>query len=157
MHGDLTRKDAQASGPAFVPGVPNPVTEQVGQVVFVLMLALLILAAVNAILIAWSTSLDALRFTGLTRALGATPRQVTAGLSAAQLLPAAGAALLGVPLGLLIYDVARTAGGASGAASTPYGELPAIIPGTLLAVALLTALPIRVVCRRPVAEVLRAD
>lgn len=157
MRGDVTRKNARASGPAFVPDVPNPVTEQVGQVVFVLMLALLILAAVNAVLIAWSTSLDALRFTGLIRALGATPRQVTAGLSAAQLFPAAGAALLGIPLGLLFYDVARTAGGASGTASTPYAELPAVVPGTLLVVALLTALPIRVACRRPVAEVLRAD
>jgi putative ABC transport system permease protein len=157
MHGDLTRKDARASGPAFVPGVRNPVTEQVGQVVFVLMLALLILAAVNAVLIAWSTSLDALRFTGLARALGATPRQVTAGLSAAQLLPAAGAGILGIPLGLLVYQVARTAGGASGPASPPYGELPAIIPGTLVVVALLTALPIRAGCRRPVAEVLTAD
>jgi putative ABC transport system permease protein len=157
MHGDLTRKDAQASGPAFVPGVANPVTAQIGQVVFVLTLALLVLAAVNAVLIAWSTSLDALRFTGLARALGATPRQVTAGLSAAQLLPAAGAGILGIPLGLLVYAVARTAGGASGAASTPYGELPAVVPGTLVVVALLTALPIRAACRRPVAEVLRAD
>lgn len=140
-----------------MPGVANPVTVQVGQVVFVLTLALLVLAAVNAVLIAWSTSLDALRFTGLARALGATPRQVTAGLSAAQLLPAAGAGILGIPMGLPVYAAARTVGGASGAASTPYGELLAVVPGTLVIVALLTALPIRAACRRPVAEILGAD
>lgn len=157
MHGDLARKDARATGIDFVPGARNPVTEQVGQVVVVLMLALLVLAAVNAVLIAWATSLDTLRFAGLARALGATPRQVTAGLSAAQLFPAIGAAILGLPLGLLVYGAARTAGGAAGTALIPYGRLVAVIPGTLAVVALLTALPIRAGCRRPVAEVLRSD
>jgi putative ABC transport system permease protein len=157
MHGDLTRKDAQATGLDFVPGAPNPVTEQVGQVVFALTVALLALAAVNAVLIASAASLDALRVTSLARALGATPRQVTAGLSAAQLLPAAGAALLGIPLGLLVYAAARTASGAPGGVSVPYGPLVLVFPGTLAAVALLTTLPIRAGCRRPVTDALRAD
>ena len=97
MHGDIARKDARTAGLDFVPGAPNPVTEQVGQVMFVLMLALLVLAAVNAVVIAWAASVDALRSTGLARALGATPWQVTAGLSAAQLFPATGAALAASP------------------------------------------------------------
>ncbi|GAB2823580.1 hypothetical protein GCM10027176_30040 [Actinoallomurus bryophytorum] len=156
MHGDLARKDARTAGLDFVPGARNPVTEQVGQVVFVLMLALLVLAAVNAVVIAWAASVDALRSTGLARALGATPWQVTAGLSAAQLFPAAGAAITGIPLGLLVYAVARTAGGAPGGAAIPYGWLPAVVPGTLLVVAALTALPVRAGCRRPVAEAIGA-
>ncbi|MFB9839021.1 FtsX-like permease family protein, partial [Actinoallomurus acaciae] len=113
--------------------------------------------AVNAVLIAWATSLDTQRFTGLARALGATPRQVTAGLSAAQLLPALGASLLGIPLGLAIYYAARTAAGAAGSILIPYARLPLVVPGTLLVVAALTALPIRMVCRRPVARVLAAE
>ncbi|GAA4486991.1 hypothetical protein GCM10023191_014190 [Actinoallomurus oryzae] len=157
LHGDIARKDARLAGPGFVPGADNPVTEQVGQVVLALTLALLALAAVNAVLIAWATSLDAQRFAGLARTLGATPRQVTFGLSAAQLLPAFGASLLGIPLGLAIYYAARTAGGAAGSILIPYARLPLVVPGALLVVAALTAVPIRVVCRRPIARVLAAE
>lgn len=157
LHGDIARKDAQATGIMFVPGAPNPVTEQVNRVVIVLTCALLALAAVNAVLIAWATSLDSRRPTALARALGATPGQVAAGLSAAQLLPALPAGALAIPLGLAVYVGARAAGGASGGGAIPYAWLPAVIPGTLLAVALLTAVPIRVAGRRPVAEILRAE
>ncbi len=154
LHGDTARKDAQATGADFVPGAGNPVTEQVGHAVTVIMVALLALAAVNAILIAWAASLDSLRSTALARALGATPWQVTAGLSAAQLVPAASASVLGIPLGLLVYDAARIAGGAQGTPAVPYAWLPAVVPATLIAIALLTAVPIRVAGRRPVAQVL---
>jgi putative ABC transport system permease protein len=157
MHGDVARKDTRATGIEFVPGAANPVTEQLDQVVLVLMVALLVLAAVNALLIAWAAALDALRSTALARALGATPWQVTAGLSAAQLFPAAAAAVLGIPLGVLVYDAARAAGGASGRGSILYGWLPAVVSGTLAVVALLTAVPIRAAGRRPVAQVLGAD
>ncbi|WP_433174327.1 FtsX-like permease family protein [Actinoallomurus sp. CA-150999] len=157
MHGDIARKDARTTGIMFVPGVPNPVTEQVDQVVLALTVALLALAAVNAVLIAWATSLDSRRPTALARALGATPGQVTAGLSAAQLLPAAVAGTFGIPLGLAVYVAARMAGGASGGGAIPYAWLPAVIPGTIVVVALLTALPVRMAGRRPVAEVLRTE
>lgn len=48
---------------------------------------LLSLAAVNAIFITWATVLDNRHSSALTRALGATPRQVSAALAAAQVLP----------------------------------------------------------------------
>jgi putative ABC transport system permease protein len=140
-----------------VPGAGNPVTRQVNQAVMVMTLALLVLAAVNAVLIAWAASIDARQPSALARALGATPRQVTAGLSAAQLFPAALAGVLGIPLGLVVYAGARAAAGAPGGYAIPYASLPAVIPGTLLVVALLTALPARMAGRRPVAEVLRAE
>lgn len=157
LHGDIARKDAGATGPAFVPGAGNPVTEQVDHIVVVLMLALVLLASVNAVLVAWAGALDTLRATALARALGATPRQVAAGLSAAQLLPAAVAGTLGIPLGLLIHRVARALGGAPGAGAVPYLWTAAVVPGTLLAVLVLTAVPVRAGARRPVAEVLRAE
>ena len=53
-------------------------------------------AAVNAIFITWATALDARHASALARALGATAREVGAGLSAAQVLPALAGAILGV-------------------------------------------------------------
>ncbi|GAA4607723.1 hypothetical protein GCM10023195_29640 [Actinoallomurus liliacearum] len=157
LHGDIARKDARTTGLMFVPGAENPVTRQVNQVVITMTLALLVLAAVNAVLIAWAGSIDARRPSALARALGATPRQVTAGLSAAQLFPAALAGALGIPLGLVVYAGARAAAGAPGGEAIPYAWLPAVIPGTIAAVALITALPARLAGRRPVAEALRAE
>jgi putative ABC transport system permease protein len=57
-------------------------------------------AAINVIFITWSSVHDAMVSSALARALGATPRQVTAGLVAAQVLPAFAGAVLGIPLGI---------------------------------------------------------
>jgi putative ABC transport system permease protein len=127
---------------------------RVSHLVFLLSAILGILAAVNAIFTTWATVIDAQRPTALSRALGATPRQVTAGLAAAQLIPGLIAAALGVPAGLLLYQVA---GGHLHEGSPPILWLAAVVPGTLIAVALLTALPARIGSRRPVAEVLRSE
>ncbi|GAA1797032.1 ABC transporter permease [Actinomadura chokoriensis] len=154
LHRDVARKDAGAAGPDFVPGAGNPVTERVSEIVLVLSLALLLLAAVNAVLTAWTTSLDTARPAALTRALGATPRQVAAGLCAAQLLPAAAAALAGVPLGLLVHAAALAAAGGHGGAGVPALWLAAVVPATLAAVAVLTAVPVRRAATRPVARAL---
>lgn len=154
LHRDVARKDAGAAGPDFVPGAGNPVTERVGQIVLVLSLALLLLAAVNAILTAWATSLDTARPAALARAFGATPGQVTAGLSAAQLIPAAVAAVAGVPLGLLVHAAALAIAGGHGAGGVPVLWFAAVVPGTLAAVAVLTAVPVRRAATRPVARVL---
>ncbi|MBG6089208.1 FtsX-like permease family protein [Actinomadura viridis] len=154
MGRDIERKDAVVLGPDFVPGAGNPVTERLSQIVLVLALAMLALAAVNAVLTAWTTSLDNLRTAALTRALGATPRQVTTGLASAQLLPAAFAALGGVPLGLLVYAAARAAGGSPGQAEVPVLWLAATVPATLAVVGLLTAVPVRYGATRPVTEAL---
>lgn len=154
LHRDVARKDAGAAGPDFVPGAGNPVTERVSEIVLVLSLALLLLAAVNAILTAWTTSLDTARPAALTRALGATPRQVAAGLCAAQVLPAAAAALAGVPLGLLVHAAALAAAGGHGGGGVPALWLAAVVPATLAAVAVLTAVPVLRAATRPVARAL---
>ncbi|MFC7570714.1 FtsX-like permease family protein [Actinomadura namibiensis] len=154
LNRDVARKDAGAVGPDFVPGAGNPVTERVSQVVLALCVALLLLAAVNAILTAWATALDSTRTAALTRALGATPRQVTSGLAAAQLLPATAAALAGVPLGLLVHTAALALGGDREGAGVPVPWLLAVVPATLLVVAALTATPIRRGADRPISEVL---
>jgi putative ABC transport system permease protein len=128
--------------------------ERVSHLVFLLTAILVVLASVNAIFTTWASVIDAQRPNALARALGATPGQVSAGLTGAQLLPGVAAACLGIPAGLALYAVA---GGHVADAAPPLAWLLAVVPGTLLVVALLTAIPARIGARRPVAEVLRSD
>jgi putative ABC transport system permease protein len=90
----------------------------------------------------------------LARALGASPRQVSAGISAAQVIPALPGALLGVPLGIGLFAAANHAGIVT---VPPASWLAAAVLGTLLAVAVLVNIPARIGARRPVSEILRAD
>ncbi|MEV5575332.1 FtsX-like permease family protein [Spirillospora sp. NPDC052269] len=156
MQHDVRHKDAGAAGPDFVPGAGNPVTERVSQIVLVLSVALLLLAAVNAVLTAWTTCLDTARPAALARALGATPRQVAGGLVAAHLLPATVAAIVGVPLGLLVHRAALAVAGGTGGGAVPLAWLATVVPVALAAVALLTAVPIRHAASRPVTRALTA-
>lgn len=130
------------------------VADRVNHLVLVLSAILVVLAAINAIFTTWATVIDAQRPTALAKALGATPRQVAAGLASAQLGPALLAAVLGIPIGLALYQLA---GGNVHEASPPALWLVAVIPGTLIAVAVLTAIPARLGARRSPAEVLRSD
>jgi putative ABC transport system permease protein len=146
-------KDQPRSPTAFV--VTASIGGRVTHLVFVLSAILMILAAVSAIFTTWATVIDARRPTALARALGATPQQITAGLTSAQLLPALAAACIGIPAGLGLYSLA--ARGASATASPPILSLLGVIPGTLIVVAALTAIPARIGAHRPVAEVLRSE
>ncbi|MGO9144122.1 MAG: FtsX-like permease family protein [Streptosporangiaceae bacterium] len=128
---------------------------RVAQATTIISVMLVILAAVNAVFIGWATALDARHPAALARALGATPAQITTGLSVAQLLPALVGALLGIPGGIGIYDVARNGRGAT--TVPPALWLVVMVLVTLLAVAVLTAIPARIGARRPVAEVLQAE
>ena len=119
-----------------------------------LTVSLVALAAVNAIVVTWATALDAKHSSALARALGATPRQVSTGLSAAQVLPAVVGAALGIPGGLALF--AALGGGGDGV-STPLWQLLAVVPATVLLVAVLTAIPARISARRPVAEILQSE
>lgn len=115
------------------------------------------LALVNAVLVAWTTALDNARTAALVRALGATPRQVTAGLTLASVLPALGAVGLGIPAGFAVFNAAAAAAG-SGSSPTPAAAgLIALLPATLLGVAVLTAVPSRLAGRRPAVDSLRTD
>ncbi len=132
----------------------SSIVDRVNHLVLLLSAILVVLAAINAIFTTWATVIDAQRPTALARALGATPAQVTAGLTASQLLPALLAACVGIPAGLALYELA---GGHVDKASPPIPSLIAVIPGTLIAVAVLTAIPARIGARRAVAEVLRSE
>jgi putative ABC transport system permease protein len=127
---------------------------RVTHLVFILGAVLVVLAAMSAILTTWATVIDAERSTALARALGATPRQVTSGLTAAQLLAGLLAACLGIPAGLAIYQLA---GGNVATANPPLLMLLAVIPCTLAAVTVLTSIPARLGANRCVADVLRSE
>lgn len=128
---------------------------KLGEVATIVSVMLVILAAVNAVFIAWTTALDARHSAALARALGATPAQITVGLSVGQLLPALAGALLGIPGGIAVYDAAKNGPGPT---TIPSGLwLAVLVAGTVLAVALLTAIPARIGARRSAAQVLQAE
>jgi ABC-type antimicrobial peptide transport system permease subunit len=132
----------------------GPGTDPVGQVMLVVAVALFVLAAINAVFITWATVLDARRSSALARALGATSRQVTAGLSAAQVMPALPGAMVGIPAGIALY--AAVSNGQT-LIIPPTWQLLAVVAGTLLVMAGLTAIPSRVGARRPMAEILQSE
>jgi ABC-type lipoprotein release transport system permease subunit len=123
------------------------------RVLLVITVMLVALAAVNAIFITWATALDARHSLALARALGATPREVSAGLSAAQVLPAFTGAVLGIPAGIGLYMAVVP----DEAPIPPLWWLLAVVAGTVLVVAVLTTIPARLGARRPVAEILQSE
>jgi putative ABC transport system permease protein len=130
------------------------VIQSANHVLLVLSVILVALAAINTTFTAWAAVIDARIATALARSLGATPRQISASLTTAQLLPGLIAACVGIPAGLLLYQLA---GGHVTEATPPLLWLLAVIPGTLIVVAAVTAIPARLGARRPVAEILRAE
>jgi putative ABC transport system permease protein len=123
------------------------------RVLLVITVMLVAFAAVNAIFITWATALDARHSLALARALGATPREVSAGLSAAQVLPAFTGAVLGIPGGIGLYMAVVP----DEAPIPPLWWLLAVVAGTVLVAAVLTTIPARLGARRPVAEILQSE
>jgi putative ABC transport system permease protein len=127
-------------------------------VTYTFIAALLALALVNALLVAWATALDNARASSLFRVLGATPRQIASGLTIAGVLPAALAVVVGVPLGFAVFNAAAAAAGDGRTNPTPTATgLILLLPATLLLVAVLTAVPSRIAARRPAVEALRSE
>ncbi len=146
---------AQFGQDAQLVGGTDPSTDRFNQVMLVLTVSLVALAAVNVISVTWATALDARHSSALARALGATPQQVSTGLSAAQVLPALVGAGLAIPGGLALF--AALGGGGDGVTGPPLWQLLAVVPVTVLVVAVLTAIPARLGARRPVAEILQSE
>ncbi|HEY5354054.1 MAG TPA: FtsX-like permease family protein [Streptosporangiaceae bacterium] len=134
-------------------GLANPVISRDEQMLTVLTVMLVTLAVLNVIVTAWATALDARHSSALARALGATPQQASAAVSAAQVLPALPGALLGIPLGIGLFALASGSGTVT---VPPASWLAATVLGTLVAVAGLTAIPARIAARRPAAAILQS-
>jgi putative ABC transport system permease protein len=132
----------------------SAIYQSANHVLLVVSVALVCLAAVSATFTAWATVIDTRVATALARALGATPRQISTGLTVAQLVSGLVAACVGIPAGLLLYQLA---GGNLSTATPPVGWLLAVIPGTLITVTLVTAIPAGLGAHRSVVEILRRD
>ncbi|MEV0168512.1 FtsX-like permease family protein [Nonomuraea fuscirosea] len=133
--------------------LPNLRGEHDRRLMLAVAVLLITLAVVNTVTFTWTTAMEAEANMAVARTLGATPGQIMAGLSAAQLLPTLPGAVLGVPLGdgLLSLFAARNA------VQAPSSWLLAAVLATLVATAALTALPARLAARRPVARALSAE
>ncbi|MCL7379982.1 FtsX-like permease family protein [Streptomyces sp. 35G-GA-8] len=126
-------------------------TDQTGEVLLAVTLALVTLSALNTVLLGWSTAVQARRALTISRTLGATPGQVVTALCVAQLLPAVPGVAAGIPVGLGLYWL-------FGTQITPPGSwLLSAALAVLLAVAALTALPAWIHTRKPAARVLNAE
>jgi putative ABC transport system permease protein len=128
--------------------------DRLDQVLLVVTVMLVAVAIVNAIFITWATALDTRRSSALARALGATAQEMSAGLSAAQVLPALAGAILGIPGGIGLFDAVDP----DNTTVVPsLWWLLAVVLGTVLVVATLTSIPARLGARRPVVEILQSE
>jgi putative ABC transport system permease protein len=144
---------AQLDAQRTTSALADPRTDRLSDVLALIAVMLVAQAAVNAVFITWATVLDARRTCALARALGATPGQVAAGLSAAQVLPALAGAIVGIPAGLGLFAAVSPDD-----APTPSAWwLLATVAGTVVVITALTAIPARASARRPVAAVLRSE
>jgi putative ABC transport system permease protein len=134
-------------------GPGDPLWERGIDVLLVFTIALVLLALVNAVLVTWATVQDARHASAIERALGASPGQVGLALVVAQILPAVPGAILGIPVGLGLYEAV---GRHSSAVPSLPGLLGVLIV-TLVVVGILTAIPARLGARWPVAEILGAE
>ena len=134
------------------PSSLDPQADRANQVLLLITVMLVALAAINAIVITWAAALDARHASALARALGATPGEVSAGLSAAQVLPAFAGAVLGVAGGLALWAAIG-----DDETNPTYWQLFAVVAGSVLVVAALTTIPARLAAGRPVTETLRAE
>ena len=85
------------------------------------------------------------------RALGARSGQVSTGLLAAQVLSALPGAILGIPLGIVLFEAV------GGHQAAPPLAVCAAVLGTLLAVAGLTTVPALIGARIPAPQILQSE
>ena len=135
--------------------VNDPRHQRIAQVMVVITIMLIVMAAINALLITWATIADNRHASAVTQALGASPQQVTAGLSATQLLSTLPGSIIGIPLGIALLQIVAKSSDAYKLA--PIWWYPAIILSSCLIVTALTAVPARIGVNRPIAPTLQTD
>ena len=126
----------------------------VTRAITIISVMLLILAAVNAAFIAWTTVLDTRHPAAVARVLGATPQQITSGLSMTQMFPALLGSLLGIPGGIALYEIPKTTG-TTVLPSTL--SLVALVVMMMVVIAVFIAVPTRIGARRSAVQVLQSE
>ena len=133
--------------------LPDPRTIRLDELMLIITIMASLLAAMNVLFVTWTAVQDSRRPLAVTRALGATPNQVSAGLSAAQVLPALIGAILGIPGGIGLY--ASVSQGPE--VMPPLWWLISLVLGTIVLIAALTSIPARLGVRVSVGAVLQAE
>jgi putative ABC transport system permease protein len=149
---DVDSKLGAATSSLTAGGLHDPVVTRDEQMLAVITVMLIVVAALNAIFTTWATVTDARRASALMRALGTRTRQLSTGLVITQVLSALPGVIAGIPLGYLLFKAA-----VHGGTPAPAGWLAATALGTLLVMAGLTLVPARIGARQPVAEVLQSE
>jgi putative ABC transport system permease protein len=152
FHADVDSKLGATTSSLTAGGLHDPVVTRDEQMLAVITVMLIVVAALNAIFTTWATVTDARRASALMRALGTRTRQLSTGLVITQVLCALPGAIVGIPLGYLLFKAAVHDG-----TPAPAGWLAATALGTLLVMAGLTLVPARIGARQPVAEVLQSE
>ncbi|MFC4009043.1 FtsX-like permease family protein [Nonomuraea purpurea] len=133
--------------------LPNLREVHDGRLLLAITVLLIVLATVNTIALTWTTAMEARVTMAIARTLGATPGEISAGLSTAQLLSALPGALAGIPMGIAVlwaFSLGKTT-------TPPTSWMLTAALAVLLATAAFTALPARLAARRPVAQTLSAE
>ncbi|MEV4575604.1 FtsX-like permease family protein [Nonomuraea jabiensis] len=133
--------------------LPNLRGELDRRLMLAVTILLIVLAIVNTITFTWTTAMEARANMAIARTLGATPGQISAGLSTAQLLANLPGAIIGAPLGIGLFSLFS----ARNWTPPPSSWLLGAVLATLLTTAALTVLPARLAARRPVAQALSAE
>lgn len=127
--------------------------------VYTLTVLMLLLAVVNAVIVAVFAVQDSAANHARMRAAGLTPRQTMTALLTTQALASLGAALIGVPVGLLLFRIAYVASNGDDQAlmfAQPLWVLGAAV-STAVACTAVAAAPAGLVARRPVAQTLAIE
>jgi ABC-type lipoprotein release transport system permease subunit len=113
---------------------------------------LLVLATINAWIVATFAARDAARNQAVLRAIGATPRQTVIALIVSQLGACAIAVAVGIPLGLGLWSLME--GGDLPEVSVSATSLVLLAAAVPVAFAAIVSIPARLLARRPVAPLL---
>jgi putative ABC transport system permease protein len=113
---------------------------------------LLVLATINAWIVATLAARDAARNQAVLRAVGATPRQTVTALVVSQLVACAIAVVAGIPLGLGLWSLME--GGDLPAVSVPASSLVLLAAAVPIVFTAIVSVPARLLARKPVAPLL---
>lgn len=136
------------------PGI-DPLYAQVRTIVLITAGLLLVLATINAVIVAAFAARDSARNHAVLRSVGATPRQTTTALIVSQLGASALAVVLGIPLGLGLWKLMD--GGDLPEVPVPASNLVLLALAVPVVFAGIVAVPARRQARRPVAPVLAQE
>jgi putative ABC transport system permease protein len=113
---------------------------------------LLVLATINAWIVATFAARDAARNQAVLRAVGATPRQTVIALIVSQLAACTIAVAVGIPLGLGLWNLME--GGDLPAADLSAASLALVAAAVPVVFAVIVSVPARLLARQPVAPLL---